>query len=569
MSITRSQTFAAVVVLAFGAAGWAGCSSANEDASADDSAITATNCRIFNNQTSKEMTPDELGKLNDPIANKILAGGTCPGSYTQALAKLKTTDNTDCKDPNGGKQDQGLGSFFVSETAEFAASDTAASKDGFRTVVTKTCEGRNPDEMLFSGFANIDGVSDTSVEMIGKDATTGVYNFYEVLPDNQWVFYGTSADFIGSGYDCGTSGFCKSRNSKKASSPSGKSCASCHISGGLVMKELDSPWLHWTAGHQKGSEAVAKKFPDKLGNQNAGAQLEFEVVRSSFATYSERRVDILAGKGVQELVRPLFCTMDVNLHSGFDSRLMLDPSITAATFILGLADYPALKKAVRQHIVGAPANVDDTENGFTYPTTSGIEGAYTRALQNAKLVDAEFVQDVLNVDFTRPIFSGQRCALVDVVTGKTSAVDAKLATFVGETDPAKRAAIAADIAKSIPSLYADALKGSSKPAEQELLANLTDSAQTADQHFKEAQAFIDACQARFTKAPDGALKDIVTYAAHVRSVMRKDTKGFNGQELLEPGPNGDNKMPFDDLPDNPNALHPKDCTLTLSPTQVK
>jgi hypothetical protein len=548
---------------------WAGCASSTDDgASADGAAITSTSCRIFNNQTGKAITADELTRLDDPIAKKLLAGSdACPGSYTEALTRLKANDNQDCKDPNGAAQSQGLGSFFVSEEAEFAASDDDAAKNGFRTVITKTCEGRKPDEMLFSSSASIDSVGDTSVEMIGKDATTGVYNFYEVLPGNQWVFYGSSADFVGNGYDCSTSGFCKSLNSKRASSPSRKSCSSCHISGGLVMKELESPWLHWTAGHQKGSEPVAQKFPDKLGNENRGENLETQVVRASFDAYNDRRVGILAAKGVQELVRPLFCTMDINLHSGIDSSIFLDSAIDGSPLTIDddNSTYTALKKEVGQRIVGAPDSVDDTAEGFTFPIRGQIDGAYGEALKRAKLVDDELLQDILNVDFTRPIFSPARCALVDAITGKTSALDAKLATYAKEPDPSKREALAADLAKDIPAVFVDALGGSAKPSEQKLVSNLTDAGQTKDQHDKDALAFVAACQKRLDANKHDALKDIMTYAAHLRSVMRRDIQGFNGQELLEPGQDGDDKMPFDDLEDTPNALDPTTCNLTLAP----
>ncbi len=90
---------------------------------------------------------------------------------------------------------------MISETAAFAT-ESKASSDGYRTVVSKTCDKRGADGLLFSAFANIGGIGETSVEMIGKDATTGVYNYYEVLDGGQWVFYGNSFDFIGNGYTC-------------------------------------------------------------------------------------------------------------------------------------------------------------------------------------------------------------------------------------------------------------------------------------------------------------------------------------------------------------------------------
>jgi hypothetical protein len=451
--------------------------------------------------------------------------------------------------------------------------DPQASKDGYRTVITKTCENRKNDEMLFSAFANIDETTETSIEMIGKDATTGVYTFYEVIDKGQWVFYGNSFDFVGNGYSWKDSGFCVSNNSKKASSPSGKSCASCHISGGLVMKELDSPWLHWTTSHTNGSEDVVKKHAAKLGNQQNGEDLEIQVVRPSFDPYNEKRAELLATKGVAELVRPIFCTMDVNLNSGTgDTNLFLDAEITQSSFTFDDKIYADLKKEAKQRINGLPAKIDDTASPFTYPTRGQIDTSYSAVLQKKKLLDEEFVSDVLSVDFTRPIFSGARCGLVNVIQGKTQALDGKLASWAAEQDARKRDGIAADIAKGIPELFKDALKSASKPAEKKLLANLTDAKANVAAHEKEANDFVAKCEERLTKgdaaSKKAATKDIMLYASHVRRVMRKDVVGFNGQDLLEGGGN-DDKMVTDDLPDTNKAFDPTDCKLTLDPSDVK
>ena len=571
MSPFKHTTVALAVIV--GTAAWMGCSSSTEDVASGDEAVTQTDCKIFNNQTGKAITPAELKLLNDPVAKKLLEGA-CPTTFTAALKKLQTNDKTDCNGNGGNDPTTGLGTYLVSETAATSTAAQAAS-DGYRTVISKTCDKRGNDGMLFSAFANTDQATETSIEMIGKDDTTGVYNFYEVLPGNQWVFYGNSFDFIGNGYACKASGFCVSLNSKKASSPSGKSCSSCHISGGLVMKELDSPWINWTAGHQNGSEAVVAAHADKLGKQLQGENLETQVVRPSFEPYNQKRVPFLAGKGVAELLRPVFCTLDINLDSQFlGTSLMVDSEIGANGFLQGdNAVYETLKKEVGQRIAGQAATITDTASAFTYPSRGQIDISYSRALQTAKLIDAEFVSDVRNVDFTRPIFSGQRCALLSTITGKTAAIDAKLAAFAKETDQAKRDALAAGIATDIPALFKATLTAntSRKPAEDKFLTNLTDATATADAHRKDAGDFLTKCNARLTTGADAdkktAMKDIMTFASHVRTVMRKDVVGFNGQDLLEGG-GKDNKMVTDNIPDNTNALDPVGCNLVLPPTAV-
>lgn len=180
---------------------------------------------------------------------------------------------------------------------------------------------------------------------------------------------------------------------------------------------------------------------------------------------------------------------------------------------------------------------------------------------------------MLSVDFTRPIFSGQRCSLLTTIDGKTAAVDAKLASFATEPDPQKRSSLAAAIAKDIADLFTEALRArvTRTPAEAQFLRNLTDPNADAAAHSQDATNFIAKCNARLTTGSPAqqkaAMKDIMTYASHVRNVMRKDVVGFNGQDLLEGG-GKDNKMVTDDIADNINALDPVECKLILPPTEV-
>src|SRR5262245_51004171 len=129
-----------LVLSALGAASvWFGCSSSQDAGEADDAAITGTSCDIFDNQTGGPISNEQLAKLNDPIAKKLLGSeGGCPTTYTAALAKLKTTDNKDCTASDG------LGSFLISETAAFEK-DTEAAASGYRTVIAKDCDKRGQD----------------------------------------------------------------------------------------------------------------------------------------------------------------------------------------------------------------------------------------------------------------------------------------------------------------------------------------------------------------------------------------------------------------------------------------
>ena len=67
-------SFASVVL---GTALWAGCSGGGDDASDGNDQAATAGCKVTNEQTGKAMTADDLSKLGDPIAKRVLLGG-CP-----------------------------------------------------------------------------------------------------------------------------------------------------------------------------------------------------------------------------------------------------------------------------------------------------------------------------------------------------------------------------------------------------------------------------------------------------------------------------------------------------------
>jgi hypothetical protein len=589
-------------------AAWAGCSSeGGEEAGADEGEITQTACRIFNHQTDKPMTTAELRKLNDPLAAKALAGKNCPKGYPEAIAKMsgvgvdgkptgiKGTDTKGCEEPKDPKEAKGaprtgMQVFMIDELAAFKG-----GAEAYRTVVSRACDGRKEEDLLFSGFAGKSGVGG-SVEVIGKDKTSGVFNYYETDGRGGWTFFGNSFDFIGNGYNCGPNGLCISKNSEKTSQASGKSCASCHVGGGLNMKELDTPWVHWTGGSPEGAAEAAEAQKRLLGSLGGGATLELSVVRPSMDPYSDKRVEFLATKGVEELLRPLFCTLDLNLDSSFPPQANL---VTDRLLVLGsdIADvnslhgnkgpsvggfdmqplYDELKEEKKQRIqdggravTSKGKAVSDTAIAYTYPERSHLDMAHVLALKRAKLVDAEFISDVLHVDFTRPIFSGQRCSLLGAVAGaaKLRALNDKLADW-SKAAKADKDKIAKEIAKEIPALYEAQLaaKGSRKGAEEQLLTNLK-ADKSAEAQTKAANDFVAACTKRMTEGTKAqkkaGLEDVMTYTSSIRRQTRAQ-RGLNGQQLIETDP----MMVVDNIPATDLALHPETCKLTLKPDQIR
>ena len=92
------------------------------------------------------------------------------------------------------------------------------------------------------------------------------------------------------------------------------------------------------------------------------------------------------------------------------------------------------------------------------------------ALIEQGVVDKEFAADVLAVDFTNPVFSKSRCALL------------KLVPATGGPDFVAR--------------FQTALRGSSAPEASQLLGNLTNPERTAAFHQKQSLAFLANCKGR-------------------------------------------------------------------------
>ncbi len=353
------------------------------------------------------------GRLNDPLANLAFkTGDDCPRSFADIMAKMRLTDTEGC--PNA---DSGIVTRVVSETAQ--AMDQATN---YRLVTSRNCNDRETHELLFSLFGVSAGATSlpTGVEVIAFDKSAGVFNFYET-DGNEITFFGNSNDML------------------KGASGNTRRCAACHNAGGLVMKELDTPWLHWE-GHMDtpGAADLVSAHAD-LGSKATGAEFEGVVKAGNRAWNTARVAAVRENASLKEILRPLFCTVEVNLDNGSDfkspieggaggselSRIpfdsLLDPHLKGFGGIsVDFADYDAAIMANSQRVQGVP-NAIDTVFDYAFIERAHIDNDYVDRLKTDGIIDDEFIKDVLMVDFTRPIFSEDRCNLLDLAPVLTSA----------------------------------------------------------------------------------------------------------------------------------------------------
>jgi hypothetical protein len=262
------------------------------DGEGQGSAAAGGRCVVNNQITGSPLTQEELSKIDDPIAQLILSTDGCPLTVSQLTAKLRAAHTVNCADQGAGKPATGVTTRMIGEAA------AESGKPGsYRTVTARDCNSRPPFGLLMSGTANGNGIGEKFLEIITQDTTKGVFDYYS-QENGQWTFFGTSADFVSSGYTC-KQGQCTPKIASQTR------CAGCHPGGGLNMKELHSPWVMWDVGSLPGAPEAIAKSPDVLGSRGSGVDLEEQRVSPGNQVWAKKRLEILKAKGTQEVLRGL------------------------------------------------------------------------------------------------------------------------------------------------------------------------------------------------------------------------------------------------------------------------
>ncbi len=496
-----------------------GCSSDGGATTGNDSNVTSgAPCVVKNEITGKDMTQEELKKLDDPVSRFLLTSSGCPDTVTEIMAKFVKEDTANCAPAAAGKPATGVTTRAISEAS--ALSQKAGS---YRNVTNRTCGGRQKWELLTSGSLSGQGLQEGFLELIAADKTKGVFDYYS-QEDGRWTFFGSSSDFVESGYDCKL-GTCQPKIGKQTR------CATCHPGGGLNMKELHTPWVSWDQGNVPGAQEAIAKFPEQLGSRELGEFLEFNIVIPGNKQWVKKRLELMKAKGTQEVLRPLFCTVDINLQTSSSqpealtsvpSSFFIDRSFRSSQVPIDNADYKALLASTASTL---PGGKKDTPFGFVYPERSQQDLDYQAEI-GAGIVDDDFIKDVLSVDFTRPAFSVARCDLLKFAP--TLAADKMSPDAIRDG-------------------FKTALANETGAAAVQLLANLNAVADQAA-HQTEIDAFFAACKARPKK---DMLTDVMKWISHLRRTVRQASPIIEFEATL----------PSDNQSDVSGAFDPKTCEL--------
>ena len=246
----------------------------------------------------------------DPVARVLAGQPACPKNaiefrelFKRSGARLEPTMVNFV-----GFHNPDPGAFFVFEIVSGsvgAASSTVVIQRG--DLLFGHFTGATSDKRL---VPNKDGLL---IELIAWDPDKQFYNFYELV-EGTWFYRGDSKDVLDDIQ-------LLHRQRKPSERPFGTRlrCSGCHVNGGLLQKELAAPHNDWFL--------TSRKLP--LGTLKPDASVRAILADlvdagelSKLVTASARRLadspgyrKALAARTMQERLRPLFCSVEVNIES--------------------------------------------------------------------------------------------------------------------------------------------------------------------------------------------------------------------------------------------------------------
>jgi len=467
---------------------------------------TAPHCMIQNNNTG---SPLAAGSNDDALFKLLSAQPRCPQNallFRDLVQANKMTLKPTMVANRGfhNPLPQGSFSFFEAVVGSYGGQSlapgdwffghfTAASIDN--TALTSTLspqQAATPDNLL--------------LETLVWDPKKQLYNFYEIRGTGEggiWFYRGDSADILADianldrANDVSQPIFMGPLNAGSATLPRLR-CSGCHMNGGPIMKELKAPHDSWWTTERPldlGALRIAPEFKPILEGVVSASEFSTWIKAGdekllSNATYMKQR----GARSLQEQLRPLFCEQEVNLES--DVQPLEGPSATIAAPVGAFIDQRltpdvptvTIKKDLYVNALNLfqsqfidyqsggfansvqPINQIDADHAFETPVKSHSDMLLVEKMVASGLIDEKFVYDVISIDMTRPMFSGLRCNLLQLVPTGAATADWK-------------------------THFEQNLGSAPSPAAKELLANLKDPSRTPAHHRAQAKDLIAKVQA--------------------------------------------------------------------------
>lgn len=460
--------------------------------------IRSGGCTIQDNNTGNVLPTQGTGVHGDPLFKIVTSQNFCPDNALvfRGILQGLGLDLHPAMVANRGFNDPlpaGSFSFFEAVTGNYQGTNlefgdwffghfqTAVNNNTAGTSVLAEQQQASPNALL--------------LESVVWDPTVGMYRFYEIRGNGQggeWFYRGSSQDIqddiqnLWRNYDpsepiFGTAAFGGPR----------LRCSGCHMNGGPLMKELQSPHDSWWRKERPlrfGSMVIQPAIQGILDKVvDAGDFSSWVKAGYTKLFNSEQYMQARSQKSLQEQLRPLFCEQEVNLES--DSRPYTDAADTiqvpAAFFVDprltpdGPKSVAISKDLYTKALNHFQSSFMDSQNGdqtagidadhaFEAPVKGYSDIQLIDALVKRGLIDNKFVLAAVAVDMTRPMFSRDRCALLQLLPNKD--------------------------ASGWQEEFQKKLQASPSSAAQEFQKNLTDPSRTPAYYYQRAAKLMKAIQ---------------------------------------------------------------------------
>jgi hypothetical protein len=506
----------------------------------------AGGCTIQNNNTGNVLPAEANG---DALFKLLSAQDRCPENALifRDLVQANGMRLRPAMVGNRGFNNplpQGSFSFFEAITGSYGGQTlepgdwffghfTAASIDNIAlTAVLSPQQAATPNNLL--------------LETVVWDPKKGWFNFYEIRGNGEggiWFYRGDSVDILSDiqnlhrNYNPSQPIFMGPVDPNGNATSPRLRCSGCHMNGGPIMKELKAPHDSWWTKERPldlGALRIAPEFKPILETVVPASDIAAWVKAGdekllASNSYWEKR----SKSSTQEQLRPIFCEQEVNLDSdarpfsataktvlapaGFfvDQRLVpgidgveIDKTLYTNALKLFQSQFQDYQTSASFASWVQPVNQIDADHAFETPVKSHSDMLVAAKMVSSGLIDEKFLYDVIGIDMTRPMFSAERCGLLQLVPGGTPGPDWKARLERNLTD-------------------------SPLPAAKVLLASMKDPSRTPDYYRGKAKALLTMVQQNAATQP--AVNGLVRLLAGRRIAVFRDQISQHPQgQIFEP-----------------------------------
>lgn len=267
------------------------------------------------------------------------------------------------------------------------------------------------------------------IEAIAWDDKKGAYNFYELRGDGQqglWYYRGDSFDIYQD-----NKLLHRQATAKTVKFGNRLRCSGCHGNGGPIMKELSNPHNDWWTKKRPlsfGKLTIDNELQQVLTTLHSASELAKSTKNGNRKLLDKSHVVMNADRlTLQEQLRPLFCPVELNLASEKSIKKDKVIKIPSDFFIdrrllpnKRQMFMPTARKFYTQSLRSSHShfpqtNKLDADHAWLTPVKADSDVLWVEQLTRKGIITEKFVADVLAIDMTNPVFSAQRCGLLQYV----------------------------------------------------------------------------------------------------------------------------------------------------------